>query len=283
MIYINYETLCKDIRNNLWKIPHDVCGVVGVPRSGMLAASIIAEYLNVGLASLDAMITDPDALRRHGGRRLRQNDGNKLLIVDDTCYWGNAKKVCEDYYFNTYPIFEKYEITYLVVYLEGPCTKAKPDIWLRDIREEAATGPFGWAIYEWNLFAHGRLTARTLFDLDGVICQEPPDERDVDKYVEYIKHPVPLFVPTVNNINICTYRLNKYHDETWKFLDSLGYNGANIVMASDRVLPAWEFKAGIYRDPHWMLFVESSDWQARRIHEATGKPVISIETNKVYG
>lgn len=280
MIYITYQDLCFDIRSNLWKIPHDVCGVVGVPRSGMLAASIIAEYLNVGLASLDALVADSDALQRHGGRRLRNTEGNKLLVVDDTCYCGNAKKVVEEHYLNL-PVFEKYEIIYLVVYLEGPCTKAKPDIWLRDIRREAESNPFGWAIYEWNLIAHGRLTDHTLFDLDGVIVAEPPDERDVARYEAYIENPRPLFIPTGNAIAICTYRLEKYRDVTLASLARLGLHNVKLFMAKDRSVRPSDMKASIYSDPRWMLFVESSPAQALSISISTLKPVICTTSNEM--
>ena len=41
-------------------------------------------------------------------------------------------------------------------------------------------------------------------------------------------------------------------------------------------------KADMYAKGEWLLFVESSDRQAQGIHAATGKPVICIETNKLY-
>ena len=41
MEYISYEKLICDIKKNLYKIPKDVLGIIGIPRSGMLPASII--------------------------------------------------------------------------------------------------------------------------------------------------------------------------------------------------------------------------------------------------
>lgn len=274
MIYITYEDLCCDIRENLTKIPRDVCGVVGVPRSGMLPATIIAEYLNVPMFDLHSLVEIG-----HGGRPLRRTAGNKLLVVDDTCFHGNSltaiKRTLREHG------YDGFDFEFLVVYLEGPCDRDKPDLWLRDIRDEAKGGPFGWAIYEWNLFAHGRLTDRTLFDLDGVICVEPPDERNVEAYETYIKSPTPLHIPT-GKTNICTYRLEKYADATIDSLEKMGVDYVTVTMASDRSVPAWRLKADMYAKGEWLLFVESSDCQARKIHEETGKPVICIETNKLY-
>lgn len=275
MIYVAYEDLCRDIRENLTKIPRDVCGVVGVPRSGMLPATIIAEYLNVPL--IDIRSLQPLG---NGGRRMRPDFGSKILVVEDTCFHGNSLSAAKRS-INELGYSGK-EFEFLAVYLEGPCDRDKPDIYLRDIREEAKGGPFGWALYEWNIFAHGRLTDRTLFDMDGVICVEPPDERDTEAYEAYIKKPTPLYVPTGAFINVCTYRLEKYRDITEQSLRDMGICPV-VHMASDRITPAWKVKAEMYKEQRWMLFVESSEWQARRIYEETGKPVFCVQTNELYG
>ena len=248
----------------------------------MLPATMIAEFLNVGMTSVHGAIEAGSvelALCEHGGRPVHMHDSRKLLVVDDTCFHGNSitatkKKLWHD-------AFQGYEIIFLVVYLEGPCDKASPDIWLRDIREEAKGGPFGWAMYEWNIFAHGRLTDRTLFDLDGVICVEPPDERDVEKYESYIEKPIPLYVPTCNVINICTYRREMYRDVTIESLRVLGFKNINLFM-SDRSIPSAKQKAEIYKDEKWLLFIESSRRQALEIHLMTGKPVICIDSNELF-
>jgi len=273
MIYITYEDLCRDIRQNLTKIPRDVCGVVGVPRSGMLPATIIAEYLNVPMYDLHSFKDIG-----HGGRPLHHASGNKYLVVDDTCYNGFSTKATKQILRS---IQNGASFVFLVVYLEGPCEVDKPDVYLKDIREEAKSCPFGWAMYEWNIFAHGELTDRTLFDLDGVIFVDPPDERNVAEYEKYIKNPTPLHVPT-GNIHICTYRLNRYSGITLSSLNAVGVKNASITMATSRLVPSWKFKAAVYLAGNWVLFIESSDLEARKIHEETGKPVICVETNTLY-
>ncbi len=53
---MNYRTiadLSNLIRTNLYKIPHDIDVVVGVPRSGMLPATMIALYLNKRLSDIN--------------------------------------------------------------------------------------------------------------------------------------------------------------------------------------------------------------------------------------
>lgn len=288
MEYITYENLCRDIRRNLSKIPRDVSGVIGIPRSGMLPATIIAEHLNVGLASVtDAVAGSLNlALETHGHRELRFNGSRKLLVVDDTCYKGRSLASAKGKLHE----LEKlgYELIYLCVYLEGPADVAAPDIFLRNIRDKAQSWKPEFVLYEWNLFAHTWLTGRTLFDLDGVLCLDPPDERDQDAYEAYIQNPVPLHIPTADRVGVCTYRLPKYANETLAFLNNAGifcsslYMGPWATMEERAAQLPWEWKAAVFKDPQWLLFVESEDKQARKIFELTGKPVICIETNRAY-
>ena len=55
MKFITLADMASTIRRNLHRIPHDVDFVIGIPRSGIIAASIIAEYLNVPLIDIDSL------------------------------------------------------------------------------------------------------------------------------------------------------------------------------------------------------------------------------------
>ena len=52
MKFVTLADLAATIRRNVHKIPHDVDIVAGVPRSGVIAASIIAEFLNAPLIDI---------------------------------------------------------------------------------------------------------------------------------------------------------------------------------------------------------------------------------------
>lgn len=75
--YITFEDLSKTIRNNFYKIPHDIDFVVGVPRSGMICGSIISEFLNVPLIDCDSFIS---GVKPSGGR-IFEISGKPVLCV----------------------------------------------------------------------------------------------------------------------------------------------------------------------------------------------------------
>lgn len=282
MTYITLDDLNNTIRKNLYKIPHDIDFVVGIPRSGMIVASIISELINVKLIDIDSFC---NGCQPTGGNRLSLLNKvvtNKVLVVDDTSYSGKsmieAKEKLKDF---------NYNFIYLCAYLEG--SSKEVDIYLQDVRQEAKEGVNGIVLYEWNLFHHYPfINQRMMFDMDGVLCVEPPDEHNEAEYEEYIKKAIPLYVPTVKIGAIVTYRLEKYRDITEQWLKDNGVIVTHLVMCKgesykDRQMSSEMMKAMIYAYASaFVLFVESNDYQAQEIHRLSGKPVLSIETNKLY-
>jgi len=288
MKFVTLADLAHTIRQNIWKIPHDVDFVIGIPRSGVLAASIIAEFLNTPLIDIDSFVF---GAKPTGGRRMRfhtdfQRVKPCVLVVDDTIFHGRSLRAAQA---KLQPLKDRCDFIYMAVYLEGPCSDV--DVWLEDLREYTENF-VSFVIYEWNIFHHiPRFMEVCMYDIDGVFCLEPPDEREGQTYVDYITDAVPLFTPTVPIGEIVSYRLAKYKDTTERWLaeHNIRYNRLTMFPAQ-----SWEdransgttpssFKASIYNQSTWAkLFVESSDRQAREIHEITRKPVYCVESNKMY-
>lgn len=90
MNYQSYADMADVIRLNLWKIPTDVDVIVGVPRSGMIAALMIAELLNKPCASLCP--SGEYSMVRGGTRETmtRTVSYGKLLLVEDVVNTGGS-------------------------------------------------------------------------------------------------------------------------------------------------------------------------------------------------
>lgn len=288
MKFVTLADLARTIRGNIWKIPHDIDFVIGIPRSGVLAASIIAEFLNAPLIDLDSFAF---GAKPTGGRRLRFHPDSKraiphVLVVDDTIFHGRSLGAANA---KLSPFAGKYHFTSLAVYLEGPCSDV--DIWMEDLREYTE-GFTSFVLYEWNIFHHiPGFMGVCIYDIDGVLCVDPPDERLWQPYEDYIRDAVPLFTPTVPIGEIVSYRLERYRGVTENWLAEHGIKYQRLTMfpaqsweeRRESATPPASFKARIYIERNWAkLFVESSDAQAREIYRLTGKPVYCVETNKMY-
>lgn len=285
MKYITLSDMANVIRTNIHKIPHDIDLVVAVPRSGMIAASIISEYLNRPLIDIDSFRNG--CTNGAGGGRLeyvRNRPIKKVLVVDDTVCGGGSMNRAKE---KIRMLENDFDFVYMAVYAEGNGV-ASVDFYLEDARQYTH-----FLFHEWNVYHHHTpIMAYCIYDLDGVLCVDPPSD-DTPAYEPYIANAIPKITPTVTIGAICTYRIEKYRDVTEKWLGNNGIAYNELVMfpsetrdgrTNSGVSPA-EFKADYYKNkaPWMILFVESSDYEARRIYELTGKPVLSVERNVMYG
>lgn len=288
MKYVTLADMARTIRENIHKVPHDVDFVIGVPRSGVMCGSIIAEFLNVPLIDVDSFVFGAEPT---GGCRLRFHKPSglakpRVLVVDDTVSTGGqiARSRARLGQFSG-----RYEFIYCVVYREGQGSGA--DIWLEDVRQYTG-GSIPFVLYEWNIFHHGNtVMSKCLYDIDGVFCLDPPDERNKQEYLDYIANAVPLFTPTNQVGGIVSYRLAKNEGITRRWLDEHGIRYGSLTLfpaqtweerAASHISP-YDFKSRIYAEQTWaQLFVESEDRQAQVIAARTGKPVYCVSTNKLY-
>lgn len=289
--YITFEDLSKTIRNNFYKIPHDIDFVVGVPRSGVICGSIISEFLNVPLIDSNSFAhgaTPTGGYRLHHYDRIKQQKlKQKVLVVDDTVYGGTSMRKTKTL---LNPLADNYNFIYMAVYMEG-FAKDVVDLYLEDV-SCYTNNCTQCVLYEWNIFHHNeKLMNHCIYDIDGVLCLNPPDERNEEEYLKYIKNATPLFTPTAKIGEVLTYRLSKNREitEQWLKDNKIEYGKLTMFEAN-----TWEernksgikpevFKGVYYKNnTSLVLFVESDDYQAKRIAEISGKPVYCVETNRMY-
>ena len=79
MNFVTFSALNNDVIKNLHKIPRDIDLVIGVPRSGLLVANMLALYLNKPLISIDMFILQ--AMKRmKGGHYLEDLTRQRILL-----------------------------------------------------------------------------------------------------------------------------------------------------------------------------------------------------------
>lgn len=284
MIYTSYEDFANCIRRNLWKVPADVDLIVGVPRSGMIAALLVAEFLNKRCASLDEFLDGRIMSCGCRSRLIRNNNRYKVLVLDDSVFNGTAMgKVRE----RLAPIASQYHIIYGCIYAEGRDAKEKVDLFFEDIYKQEDNLCF----YEWNILHHyNRVTKVSMWDIDGLLSKDPPDERDKAAYEAYIPNALPMIIPTTFVGAFVTYRLEKYRavTEAWLAQHDIHYGQLLMFPSQDynernRTQSPARFKARQYAAATWaQIFFESEQHQAERIHQLTGKPVFCYENGKMY-
>ena len=227
--------------------------VVGVERSGMLPATMLAKQWNVpALTTWEAKQTPTPA----GG----------FLIVDDSYNFGGtmakAKHALKDQKYRTAAVYVADE-------------SANVDHYFRVLPQPR--------IFEWNVFHHD-IMQESCIDMDGVICEDVPIgcNDDGPRYADFLRSARPWHIPSVKVGAIVTGRLEKYRPQTeeWLALHHVKY-GRLVMMPfrkpeERRSYGIERFKAEVYSDDKYKLFIENEDKQALMISVKTRKPVLHV-------
>ncbi|WP_294588192.1 phosphoribosyltransferase family protein [uncultured Bacteroides sp.] len=275
MNYRNIDDLNHCILRNITILPRDFDLVVGIPRSGMFPANLLALYLNLPVTDLDSFRNGHIYQTGERGKSFNMTDIHKVLVVDDSIATGSAMEKCRKLLSE---VEKQYDIKYCVIYTV-PLRIHSVDYYFEVIEYPR--------FFQWNIFNHGILT-KACMDIDGVLCGDPtPEENDDGPYYHnFLLNASPLFIPRVKIGTLVTSRLEKYRKETefWLEKNNVKYN--KLVMlnlpdkeARQRANCHASFKAQEYGSSgDYMLFIESSMQQAIEINRLTKKPVLCTET-----
>jgi uncharacterized HAD superfamily protein len=274
MYYKNISDLNLTILRRLSVLPRDFDLIVGIPRSGMLPANLLALYLNRPYTDIDSFRNGHIYKAGERGQFFDINDYKKILVVDDSIASGSAIVKSKE---KLKEVEGNFDIKYCAIYVI-PGKENMVDYYF-----EIVPLP---RYFQWNIFNHTSLE-KACFDIDGVLCIDPTEEQndDGEKYLDFVLNAPPLYIPGSKIGTIVTSRLEKYREatETWLNNNKVRYN--KLVMldlpnkeARQKANSHAEHKANTFNDSQYFLFIESSLSQAIEINRITKKPVLCTET-----
>jgi uncharacterized HAD superfamily protein/adenine/guanine phosphoribosyltransferase-like PRPP-binding protein len=269
------------ILRNLHRLPRDIDLVVGVPRSGILAATLVSLTANIPMTDLDSFLAGriytSGITKRRAALDRQHADMRKILVIDDSIAGGNAIRDARD--------------KIAAAGIEGDFIYAavfglEPQHQETDIVLEVVPHP---RMFQWN-FMHHIFLEQCCVDIDGVLCLDPTEEENDDGpiYEKFLAEARTLLGPTRKIGWLVTSRLEKYRKltEAWLAKHEIKYD--HLIMLDlpskaerQRLGAHGSFKAEFYRKSNAILFIESEHEQALRIARLSGKPVLCVETNIV--
>jgi uncharacterized HAD superfamily protein/hypoxanthine phosphoribosyltransferase len=280
---MNYRSIADmndSILEGLHRLPPGIDLVVGVPRSGMIAAIYTALLCNLELADLDSYLdgrTLSAGRTKRAGMRQASGGRRNVLVIDDTINSGTAMAEARQ---RVAEAGKSDEVVFAAVYgskLSHPQA---------DIVFEIVPWP---RMFQWN-FMHHKLLANCCIDIDGVLCHDPNREQNDDgvAYTKFLAEAPPLYAFSVPLGSLVTSRLEKYRPQTEAWLEARGIVYRDLIMldlpsAAERRKKGvhGSFKAGIYRKSDAPLFIESENKQAEQIAALSGKPVLCLQTHRI--
>ncbi len=272
--YVTAEQLTQDTVALAAEIPHDIDTVVGIARSGLIPAALIASIRHVPLYTVTGRhgLHDPG----HGGRMaVDVNDPRSLrpelipkhvLLIDDTAALGREITRCTNHVKDRWP---DVKVTRCAVYCH-PNVAGYVDICYRYYP--------GNHYLEWNWpnAGHGEACA---YDFDGILTEEWYEGRTDE-------NARPLYVPRRRSVPlIVTARKESRRAASEAWLARWGICCGRLVMREFE--PAnWnqevgEWKGRIYGQSECTLFAESDPEQAKIIAAVSGRRVLCPRLGRV--
>ena len=276
--YITNAQLIRDCKNIL--LPQianlDIRGILGIPRSGMFPASMIAMWLNLPLYFLDPQnnLVPMSGASKFGGIRMMEHKPltGRLLVVDDTVYSGTAIKNFKSRFLE--------DVYFAATYVK-PEAKDLVDFYAKELPPPH--------LLEWNLF-NCTYIQQALLDFDGILCPNVPFEilEDEEKHKEWLLNVKPFYhrLPKFKCKGIVTARFERYRDITENWLARHNVKYERLIMMPnemeedrlrDHVETSSTYKAKHFVESDAKFFIESEVPEAIRIRKKSGKLVICPE------
>ncbi|PTE10615.1 phosphoribosyltransferase [Mesorhizobium helmanticense] len=281
MHYRSISDMNDAIVRNLHRLPRDIDLVVGVPRSGILAATLVSLTANIPMTDLDSFLAGKiytsGVTKRRAALDRKASEMRKVLVIDDSVSGGAAMRDARS---RIEAAGIKADFTYAAVF------GLVPQYEETDLVFEVVPHP---RMFQWN-FMHHKFLAQSCVDIDGVLCLDPTEAENDDgpAYEKFLSEALPLHGPTRKIGWLVTSRLEKYRKltEAWLAKHDIQYD--HLIMLDlpskaerQRLGVHGSFKADFYRKSDAILFIESEHEQALKIARLSGKPVLCVETHLV--
>jgi orotate phosphoribosyltransferase len=278
MKYRSVADLDEDVVAWLPQLPADLELIVGIPRSGLLVASLLALHLNLPMTDvvglIEGRVLQPGP-RYSGDVAELLDEPRKILVVDDSVLLARQLETVK---MQIRTARLAHTVRYAALY-PAPGSEHHVDFYFETVATPRC--------FEWNLMHHPWVLSKTCMDIDGVLCRDPsPDENDDGaQYRQFLTSTERRYLPTVPVRWLVTARLEKYRalTEEWLRANNVDYGELIMMdypdMAARRAANAYApFKAEAYVRTGALLFVESSSTLAAEVARLSGKSVFCLET-----
>lgn len=267
--WISYADLCNDSKILARRLAaRNVHGVVGVARSGVLPAAIVAQHLHVPLFLFSPKTNAITYIG--GGARLEATTPNpdQLVLIDDTCASGRTLAHAAG--------VTKIGRAAVVYATSDSAPRLLAYARILDLPH----------ILEWNFWNSLYMSALAT-DLDGVLCPDPTEEdvKSEERYRRWAENVQAWEGPRRSPVQaIISARPEWLRDITTRWLAKHGFKYKELILAPEftrdwRTQVEWKAKVLIERRP--LLYLESSTEVAHALRCRVGGHVIILSMEEL--
>lgn len=278
---LNFRTITDlnlAIVNKLHEIKNlNIDLVVGIPRSGMLPASLIATHLQLPFTDIDSYNSNRWYVRH---KKLtvpsdRPNSPIRVLLVDDTINTGHAMRAAVGSLVKNNDSIIRFAV------FGSP--KNKPE----DIDMVCDICPLPRA-FQWNIWKH-KSAANWATDMDGVMCRDPSKKENDrgPRLQNFYRTASPKFLYSTPIKYVITSREEQHRKVTEEWLQQHNIQYQKLIMKPNGV-PGGnqshaEYKANTINSLNDIeLYIESDPKQAKIMCKLIRIPIWCTDDQRLY-
>jgi len=278
--FVTIDDLQRQTRTLVGRLPPTITDVVGIARSGLIPATILACLIHRPLWSLSTTGLNDLGTTYRLQTAAAPPAKRHALLLDDTAFKGGAMRRFPAILREHWP---DAQILRAVVY-STPAAKRFVDL------SAAELPPPHYLEWHWS----NSPLAHACWDFDGLLCEDclPEDDDDGPRYEQFLATARPRYYARHTTLPlVVTARLDRprYRELTQNWLRRHGIRCDRLVMGpwgslQERAAPlaVERFKSAHYRQSKLRLFIESDARQARVIARLAQKPVLCPAAGVVY-
>lgn len=262
--YSKMNTVTDDVVEWCKSISSDFDVVVAIPRSGLIAGSIISTYFGKPLSTPEMIIENKKWMSKKADN---SNFYNRILLVDDLLWTGKQMNEVREQLRTKLPTIN---IRCAALYINESLTN-EVNLFYKTVPDNSLCH------CDYNLM-HAR-PGKIAYDLDGVLCF---DWDNISNYENHLCTVKPYRIPVYEIDCILTARLEIYRPVTEQWLKDHDVKWKKLYMRNTENQDVVQFKSEILLKENPEIYVESHPFYADLIHKETGLTVVCTDNNTMY-
>ena len=280
MNFRSFSDMNRTITQNLHKVPSNIDLILGIPRSGLMAANVLAMHLRLPVSDSSSFIEGRLLLRDENLNCQQANvaDYNNILVIDDSVRTGRSMDKVKNRLNLAYP--DK-NFIFATVYMDKN-SKEKADLYFEVCPVSR--------VFEWNIMNHKQIS-NFCIEMDGVICQSIHSDYfdNREEYVDAIEKAKPRFRFGKKIGYIITKRPKELRSQTELWLKKYDIKYKELIMQDINAKEhntmnknISKYKAKYYNKYIYSrIFIESTLDHAYSIAQLSGKLVYYVEESMI--
>lgn len=263
--YRQVSEMCDRVSASLGMLPEDLDMVVGIPRSGMIAATLITLYRNLPMTDMEGLFEG--RMIKSGHRSIEQinNDGRrcKALVIDDSVGSGSQMRAAHE---RLKPLEDRFEFVFAAVYVTEKSRE------LVDIAMEICPTP---RCFQWNVMNHAYMT-RACVDVLALLQPGVSQQAMDSQRLPELWDQTPLFKPKYKLGSLVVPALSSDRERVEQWMKQHGLSCERIVFGGCDWSGYARARAAAQRDLSLLMAYVYSRGDAQRAASA-GLPTLCSE------